>query len=391
MSRAMGRRRVVRRGGCALIIVAGWAVTVLNVGAADLGTITFTRSVGMGVSGTAGQNTRISNINQTGAQCLGTPGASCPGNGSGAEFANTSDPFETNVDCSAAAADAVCRARFDPGLPKAFEAVDNQFAKTGVPCGPSDPNFDPNTGFPYDCNSQGTIYQIVPKGLLDVNNANQAGCGNETAGGGANTSIGGVTPSNTCTAGTGGDTLQANFRMAPPSTLLVGAPFQVYSSYKSGTRRIHHIEDGFSMTDSGPNSGGEVAQESGASGGGIMRYLFVIDTVTDATGHITDDGTGNIRANGTFMLEMDDRHVQSRCQIPVNFGGGAAGVRADAGLGSFRAGDDLSPTGAGLLIAANGRKDCFDGGGNPCPTGRVLDQASFPTGTWCPSDGFPGP
>lgn len=385
----------------ARVLIAGLLVAGAWLGpawAADLGTITFTRSTGMGVSAAAGQNTLIRNVNQTGTQCTNPPGGACSGNGSTGTFTNTSDPFFTGrIDCSAA--NTLCQARFDPGLPDAFDTLPiggTQFGASGVPCGSGDPNFDPNTGFPYDCNSAGTIYQVVPKGLLDVRNPDTPTCSslNTSIAGPGPAAQAGASPSNTCTVSDTRDSEVANIRHAPPGNLIVGAPFQVYSSYKSGTRRIHHIEDGLQQAESGPNSGAEGTSCNNAGGGtscgGVTRQLFIIDVVTDATGHITDDGTGNIRANGTYILEMDDQHVNFFCQVPVRWQGNGTNTAAQqsAGLGSFRSGDDLSPAGAGLMIAANGRKDCFDGGGNPCPTGRVLDTRNS---TFCPGDSFPGP
>lgn len=395
----MSRRSI----GLILFAVGLFAVWAVALWAADLGTITFTRSTGMGVSATAGQNTIIRNVNQVGTQCV-PPGAACAGRGPKDTFANTSNPFEANVACNEAVDDTGgCKARFDPGLPDAFDTLpikDTMFGQTGVPCGAGDPNLDPLTGdFPYDCNSAGTIYQIVPKGVADFPNA-AGGCSS------TNTSTVGTSPSNP-TGTTGnlcgsttvdpvGATLPANFRNAPPSTLIVGAPFQIYESRRVGNIRVHHIQDGISAIEGGPDSGAEDLTTAVSAGGSILRYLFDIKMRTDARGHIMDDGAGNVRANGTFMLDMDDRHLQFNCQVPAtHIAAGGGTIRPDAGLGSFRAGDDLSPTGAGLLIdARTGRLDCFDDGGQPCPTGRVLDTVGTSAAaddSFCPGEPFPGP
>lgn len=344
-----------------------------GVRAADLGTITFTRNTGMGISSVAGQNTLIQNVDQTGTQCINTPGAACLGNGANGRFTNTSDPFFPDVMCVDTAT--FCQARFDPGLPEAFTAVDNQFGKTGVPCGLGDLNGDPANGkpFPYDCNSQGLIHQIVPKGLIDKANPIDGACITR------NTATG-RSPSNTCFANNGGEQISpANFRMGPPTRLLVGQPFQVYSSFKLGNIRVHHIEDGFQGMDGTPNSADETGCGADKCGTGVTRLLFVIDVKTDAGGHITDDGSGRVQANGTFTLEMDDRHVQGNCQIPKNFSGFGS-VRPNAGLGSFQSGE------SGLLLdAKTQRPACFDKGGDPCPTGQVLMVRAA---TFCPGDDF---
>lgn len=221
------------------------AVPDFTWGAGNQVSKTLTVNTGMGVNN--GTNKNLSTSDNIGTACSGGNQESC-GNfgGQRGPYADTSDPFSTNDDCSPASFEDFCSSQFDPQLPGGFNLIDNRFGR-GAPCGPNDQSGPP---FPYPCQTKGSIYQIIPLGIDDPNS-----------------------PSVT---------------LAPPSLGGVGQPFYQFRSDTFGTLRVHHIEYGFDFD---------------ADGRQTLRIFYIIDSVTDANGQMV----GN--AVGTFKMIVDDNNL----------------------------------------------------------------------------------
>jgi hypothetical protein len=202
---------------------------------------TRTINIGMGVNPNQ-TNRNLNLVNENGIACAGQNQSNCQGG----PFADTSDPFNLNHDCSnTSTSSSVCASSFDSQLSGGFALVDNRFGR-GSPCGPNDPNGPP---FPYPCHSPGTINQITPLGMDDPN---------------------------------------TNFIQSPPTLgTSVGQPFYQFRSDTFGTLRVNHIEYGFN-------------QSGDAGGTQVLRVFYVIDSVTDGNGNMVGNATG------TFQLQITD-------------------------------------------------------------------------------------
>lgn len=201
---------------------------------------TLTINTGMGVNN--GTNKNLSTSDNPGTACSGGNAGSC----NGGPFADTSDPFNVNDDCSPSGFGDFCSSQFDPGLPGGFNLVDNRFGR-GAPCGPNDHSGPP---FPYPCHTKGSINQTIPLGIDDPNSP--------------------------------------TLILAPPSLGGVGQPFYQFRSDTFGTLRVHHIEYGFDLNvDSNTQT---------------LKVFFTVDSVTDANGQMVGNavGTYKMQLNETF-------------------------------------------------------------------------------------------
>lgn len=206
---------------------------------------TLTINSGMGVNN--GSNKNLSTNNNAGTACSGGGNGSC----NGGPFADTSDPFSLNDDCSPTTFGDFCSSQFDPHLPGGFNLVDNRFGR-GAPCGPNDHSGPP---FPYPCHTKGSINQIIPLGIDDS---------------GAPTVL-----------------------LSPPTLGGLGQPFYQFRSDAFGTLRVHHIEYGWDFDEDNEQQ---------------MKIFFTVDSTTDANGQMV----GN--AVGTFKMTMSENHT-SNCTV----------------------------------------------------------------------------
>ena len=200
---------------------------------------TLTINNGMGVNNGTNRTTVTPTDNDATA-CSGGNQGSC----NGGPFADTSDPFNPNHDCSPSGFGDQCSASFDPGLPGGFTVVDNRFGR-GAPCGPNDPNGPP---YPYPCHTKGSINQKIPFGIDDTSNS-------------------------------------VSISLSPPSLGAVGQPNYQFRSDSFGTLRVQHIEYGFDQ-----NVDSQQA----------FKIFFIIDSTTDANGKMV----GN--AVGTYNMTLND-------------------------------------------------------------------------------------
>lgn len=208
---------------------------------------TLTINTGMGVNNNANRN--LTTNDAPGVACAGQNVGNC----NGGPFADTSDPFQDNHDCSnSSTSSSVCASSFDSQLAGGFSLVDNRFGR-GAPCGPNDSNGPP---FPYPCHTQGSINQKVPLGLDDPN---------------------------------------STFSNSPPTLGAVGQPFYQFRSDTFGTLRVNHIEYGWDQNLNSAGNGGGAAQNT--------KVFYVIDSTTDGNGHMVGNATGTYKliiADGTF-------------------------------------------------------------------------------------------
>lgn len=220
-----------------LSIVFLSAVSNAAWGAGNQVSKTLTINTGMGVNN--GANKNLSTTNNNGTACAGGNQGSC-GNFGGATgpYADTSDPFNSNDDCSSAGFGDFCSSAFDPGLPGGFNLVDNRFGR-GAPCGPNDRNGPP---FPYPCHTQGSINKMIPFGIDDPGNP-------------------GIIAST-------------------PSLGGVGQPFYQYRSDTFGTLRVHQIEYGFDLDIAGEQK---------------FNVFYTINSTTDFNGQLVGNAVGSYR------------------------------------------------------------------------------------------------
>lgn len=226
------------------------AVPAFTWGAGNQNNRTLTINTGMGVS--ANGNKTLSTNNANGVACAGMQADA--DNCEFGPFADTSNPFNINDDCSPTTFGDFCSSQFDPELPGGFNLIDNRFGR-GAPCGPNDHSGPP---FPYPCQSKGSIYQIVPLGIDDPNSP--------------------------------------TVLLSPPSLGGVGQPFYQFRSDTFGTLRVHHIEYGWDFDEDNEQS---------------MNVFFTVDSITDANGQMV----GN--AVGTFRMTMDDNQ-DSNCTLTTS-------------------------------------------------------------------------
>lgn len=226
------------------------AVPDFTWGAGNQVSKTLTINTGMGVNNNGNKNLSTNDAN--GVACSGMQADA--GNCEFGPFADTSDPFNPNDDCSPSSFGDFCSSQFDPDLPGGFNLIDNRFGR-GAPCGPNDTSGPP---FPYPCQGKGSINQTVPLGIDDPNS-----------------------PSVT---------------LSPPSLGGVGQPFYQFRSDTFGTLRVHHIEYGWDFDEDNEQS---------------MNIFFTVDSVTDANGQMV----GN--AVGTFRMTMDDNQ-DSNCTLTTS-------------------------------------------------------------------------
>jgi hypothetical protein len=225
-----------------LSIVLFFAVPGNPSAAGNQSNRTLTINNGMGVNN--GTNRNISTADNSETACAGGNQGSCGGfGGATGPYADTSDPFNLNTDCSPAGFGDVCASTFDPGLPGGFKVPDNRFGR-GAPCGPNDITGPP---FPYPCQTKGSINQKIPFGIDDPNNP--------------------------------------GIIAGPPSLGAVGQPYYQFRSDSFGTLRAHHIEYGFDL-----DIGGEQS----------FKVFFMIDSTTDANGKMV----GN--AIGSYQMRMSE-------------------------------------------------------------------------------------
>lgn len=204
---------------------------------------TLTINSGMGVNN--GSNKNLSTSNNPGTVCSGGNTTSCGSfGGLTGPFADTSDPFNSNDDCSPSGFGDFCSSAFDPSLPGGFNLVDNRFGR-GAPCGPNDHSGPP---FPYPCQTKGSINQIIPLGIDD-------------------------------------SVSTRTHTLTPPSLGGVGQPFYQFRSDTFGTLRVHHIEYGFDFDEDNEQQ---------------VKVFFTVDSITDANGQMV----GN--AVGTFRMTIND-------------------------------------------------------------------------------------
>lgn len=214
------------------------AVPDFTWGAGNQVSKTLTINTGMGVNNNGNRN--LSTSDNAGTACAGGNTGSCDGG----PFADTSDPFNINDDCSPGSFDDFCSSQFDPQLPGGFNLIDNRFGR-GAPCGPNDQSGPP---FPYPCQTKGSVNQIIPLGIDDPNSP--------------------------------------SIILAPPSLGGVGQPFYQFRSDTFGTLRVHHIEYGFDLDLVGTDQ--------------TLKVFYTIDSTTDANGQMV----GN--AVGTYKIQLNE-------------------------------------------------------------------------------------
>src|SRR5579884_1830843 len=228
---------------------------------------TLTVNTGMGVNN--GTNKTLSTSDNNGTACAGGSNGSC----NGGPFADTSDPFNVNDDCSSSSFGNYCSSQFDPGLPGGFNLIDNRFGR-GAPCGPNDHSGPP---FPYPCQTKGSVHQIIPLGIDDT-------------------------------------TSSKAITLSPPSLAPVGPNGQVFYDFHSdtfGNLRVHHIEYGFDQNEDSEQT---------------LKIFFVIDSTADANGQMV----GN--AVGTFQMRLSESHpsncsaTSSKVSSQGRFESGPTGV-----------------------------------------------------------------
>jgi hypothetical protein len=196
---------------------------------------TLTINTGMGVNN--GTNKNMTTNGDDGVQCAGMGAQDCEGG----PFADTTDPFNPNHDCSNAfTTSPVCTSSFDPNLPGGFTVVDNRFGR-GAPCGPNDTSGPP---FPYPCHTKGSVNQIIPLGIDDPNSP--------------------------------------YIILSPPSLGGVGQPFYQFRSDSFGNLRVNHIEYGFD-------------QFIEADTTQILRVFFTVDSTTDSNGQLVGNAVGSFK------------------------------------------------------------------------------------------------
>lgn len=200
--------------------------------------VSLTVNTGMGVNNNANRN--MSTQDNPGTACGGLQNNNC----FGGPFADTSNPFSANHDCSSSGT-SVCQSSFDSQLPGGFALVDNRFGR-GAPCGPNDTNGPP---YPYPCHTPGSINQQIPLGSDDPNNP--------------------------------------SFTLSPPTLGAVGQPFYQFRSDSFGTLRVNHIEYGFN-------------QAVDAQGTQTLKVFYVIDSTTDGNGNLVGNATG------TYQMQISD-------------------------------------------------------------------------------------
>jgi hypothetical protein len=217
-----------------ILTVFSFTVSDLTWGAGNQISKTLTINTGMGVNN--GTNKNLSTSDNAGTACAGGNAGSCDGG----PFADTSDPFNINDDCSPSSFGDFCSSQFDPDLPGGFNLIDNRFGR-GAPCGPNDVSGPP---FPYPCQGKGSIYQTIPLGIDDPNSP--------------------------------------TVLLTPPSLGGVGQPFYQFRSDTFGTLRVHHIEYGFDLDMDGQQT---------------LNTFYIIDSVTDANGQMVGNAVGTFRIN----------------------------------------------------------------------------------------------
>jgi hypothetical protein len=196
---------------------------------------TLTINTGMGVNNNGNRNMTTSD--DDGVQCAGKGAQDCEGG----PFADTTDPFNPNHDCSNAFTSSdFCSSSFDPNLPGGFNVVDNRFGR-GAPCGPNDTNGPP---FPYPCHTKGSTNQMIPLGIDDPNNP--------------------------------------YIILSPPSLGAVGQPFYQFRSDSFGNLRVNHIEYGFDQFVEADNTQ-------------ITRIFFIVDSTTDSNGQLVGNAVGSFK------------------------------------------------------------------------------------------------
>lgn len=99
-------------------------------GAGNQNNRTLTVNTGMGVNNNGNKN--LSTSDAPGVACSGGNAGSC-GNFGGATgpYADTSDPFNPNDDCSPGAFGDFCSSQFDPNLPGGFNVADKPLWEGG--------------------------------------------------------------------------------------------------------------------------------------------------------------------------------------------------------------------------------------------------------------------
>ncbi|WDT79208.1 MAG: hypothetical protein MPW14_18965 [Candidatus Manganitrophus sp.] len=135
------------------------AVPDFTWGAGNQVSKTLTINTGMGVNNNGNKNLSTSDAN--GVACAGTSAGNCEFG----PFADTSDPFNPNDDCSPSSFGDFCSSQFDPDLPGGFNLIDNRFGR-GRPLRSERYERPP---FPYPCQGKGSVFQIIPLGIDDPN------------------------------------------------------------------------------------------------------------------------------------------------------------------------------------------------------------------------------
>lgn len=230
---------------------------------------TLTINSGMGVNN--GSNKNLSTSDNAGTACAGGNAGSCGTfGGATGPFADTSDPFNTNDDCSPSGFGNFCSSAFDPQLPGGFNLIDNRFGR-GAPCGPNDHSGPP---FPYPCQTKGSINQIIPLGIDDA-------------------------------------TSSKIVILSPPSLGAIGQPFYQFRSDTFGTLRVHHIEYGFDLNEDNEQQ---------------FKIFFVIDSTTDANGQMVGNAVGTLKMTLSESLPSNCSITSSKSSYTGRFESGPTGV-----------------------------------------------------------------
>lgn len=223
------------RGILLFILSWFWVIPFSAWGGGNQINTTLTVNTGMGINNNANKN--LTTNNNVGTECAGKGQAGCEGG----PFADTSNPFNSNHDCSNnATTSSDCSSSFDPQLPGGFALVDNRFGR-GAPCGPNDTNGPP---FPYPCHTRGSINQQVPLGIDDPN--------------------------------------VPYIIQRLPSLGGVGQPFYQFRSDTFGALRVNHIEYGFD----------QVVEADKTQ---TLRIFFTVDSTTDSNGQLVGNATGTYK------------------------------------------------------------------------------------------------
>ena len=248
-------------------------------GAGNQANRTLTINNGMGVNNGTNRTT-VTPTDNAETACAGGGNGSC----NGGPFADTSDPFNPNHDCSPSGFGDQCSSSFDPALPGGFTVVDNRFGR-GAPCGPNDANGPP---FPYPCHTKGSINQIIPFGMNDSSNG-------------------------------------TTYTLGVPLTNVgaaVGQPHYQFRSDTFGTLRVQHIEYGFSQN---------LSSDSSINSEQSFSIFFIVDSTTDSNGKMV----GN--AVGSYKMSLNDNWSSRGGTACVLNPSSTATIDAPS-VGSFEAG-----------------------------------------------------